>query len=97
MKIKSFFKTHKLFLSFLLFLLAFSLFLMFFLRMDIDYYWHFKAGEYMVSPYHSAKFADNYVLEDVPGRSYILIHKGKLPGHTSGCLLSGESYVLMEW
>ena len=54
-------------------------------------------GEYMVSPYHSAKFADNYVLEDVPGRSYILIHKGKLPGHTSGCLLSGESYVLMEW
>ena len=49
MKIKSFFKTHKLFLSFVFFLLAFSLFLMFFLRMDIDYYWHFKAGEYMVS------------------------------------------------
>ena len=50
------------------------------------------SGEYNVSPYQSAKFKDNYILEDVPGRSYILIHQGYTPGHTSGCLLPGEFY-----
>lgn len=49
-------------------------------------------GEYMVSPYQSAKFKDNYILEDVPGRSYILIHRGRWPENTSGCLLPGKDY-----
>ena len=49
-------------------------------------------GEYNVSPYQSAKFKDNYILEDVPGRSYILIHSGTYPRNTSGCFLTGESY-----
>ena len=49
-------------------------------------------GEYNVSPYQSAKFKDNYILEDVPGRSYILIHRGHYPENTSGCLLPGDSY-----
>ncbi len=48
MKIKSYIKNHKLLFSFFFFLLSFCLFLMFFLRVDIDYFWHFKAGEYMV-------------------------------------------------
>lgn len=48
MKIRRFIKYHKLELSFFVFLFSFSLFLMLFLRMDIDYFWHYKAGEYMV-------------------------------------------------
>ena len=48
MKIKDFFKRHQLLLCFCFFLFSFSLFLMIFLKMDIDYFWHFKAGEYMV-------------------------------------------------
>lgn len=48
MKIKHCVKKYKLFLSFSCFLLCFSFFLMLFLRIDIDYFWHYKAGEYMV-------------------------------------------------
>lgn len=48
MKIKQFILKHKLIFSFSIFLFCFGLFLMLFLRMDIDYFWHFKAGEYMV-------------------------------------------------
>lgn len=48
MKIKKFIQKHRVFLSFSLFLLCFCFFLMLFLRIDIDYYWHYKAGEYMV-------------------------------------------------
>ncbi len=49
-------------------------------------------GEYEVIPYSSAKYKDNYKLEDVPGRSSILIHTGNKPSHTKGCLLPGENY-----
>ena len=49
MRIKNFILKHKLVFSFSVFLLCFALFLMLFLRMDIDYFWHFKAGEYMVN------------------------------------------------
>lgn len=49
-------------------------------------------GEYEVSPYSSAKYKDNYILEDVSGRSYILIHQGNKPSHTEGCLMPGEYY-----
>ena len=48
MKIKQFFLNYKFIFSFSIFLFCFTLFLMLFLRMDIDYFWHFKAGEYMV-------------------------------------------------
>ena len=48
MKINQFIQKYRLFLSFSFFLFCFALFLMLFLRVDIDYYWHYKAGEYMV-------------------------------------------------
>lgn len=48
MKIKNYIKQHKLEISFIIFLFSFVLFLMLFLRMDIDYFWHYKVGEYMV-------------------------------------------------
>lgn len=37
-------------------------------------------------------YKDNYRLEDVSGRSYILIHQGNKPSHTEGCLMPGEYY-----
>ena len=49
MKIKKWLQRNKLFLFFSFFLICFTLFLMLFLRIDIDYFWHFKAGEYMVT------------------------------------------------
>ena len=49
MKIKAFIHKNKLLFSFLIFLFCFALFLMLFLRIDIDYFWHYKAGEFMVS------------------------------------------------
>ena len=48
MKINQFVQKHRLVLSFSFFLLCFAFFLMLFLRIDIDYFWHYKAGEYMV-------------------------------------------------
>lgn len=38
----------------------------------------------------SGKYRDVYHLQDVPGRSAILIHKGNLPRHTRGCVLLGK-------
>lgn len=49
MKTKKWLQRNKLFLIFSFFLICFALFLMLFLRIDIDYFWHFKAGEYMVT------------------------------------------------
>lgn len=46
-KIKKFIKDHKLEIAFTIFVLAFSFFLMVFVRRDSDYFWHIKAGEYM--------------------------------------------------
>lgn len=48
MKIKNFIRQYKLEFSFIIFLVSFTVFLMLFLRMDIDYFWHYRAGEYMV-------------------------------------------------
>lgn len=48
MKIKQFIDKHKLVITICLFLFSFCLFLMLFLRCDIDYFWHYKAGKYMV-------------------------------------------------
>ena len=49
MKIREFVKKHKLEISFSFFLFCFALFLMLFLRIDTDYFWHYKAGEEMVT------------------------------------------------
>ena len=69
MKIKDFFKRHQLLLCFCFFLFSFSLFLMIFLKMDIDYYWHFKAGEYMVE--HSTILTHDIFSWSVIGKSWM--------------------------
>ena len=88
MKIKTFIQNHKLSLSFALFLFCFSLFLMLFLRIDIDYFWHFKAGEYMVqhstiltkdifswSLYHYSWISHEWLFEVILYGLYLLFGK----------------------
>lgn len=48
MKIRKFFQQYKLVIVLSLLIISFSLLAMLFINMEPDYYWHLKAGEYMV-------------------------------------------------
>lgn len=48
------------------------------------------AGEYKVRPYSSEKYPGTYEVQDVPGRSKILIHAGNYYTDTKGCILVGR-------
>ncbi len=48
------------------------------------------AGEYNVVPYSSEKYPGTYEVQDVPGRSKILIHAGNYYTNTKGCILPGR-------
>ena len=47
-------------------------------------------GNYKVSPRQSARYNKHYHIQDVPGRSFILIHIGNFKDQTRGCVLVGE-------
>jgi hypothetical protein len=55
------------------------------------------AGDYICKPYKSPKFGRCWIVSNVPGRSYVLFHKGNLAGdtrknfltHSRGCILPG--------
>ena len=49
MKIKEFIKKHKYILSFAIFLVFFALFMTLLYTKESDYFWHIKAGEYMIT------------------------------------------------
>ncbi len=49
-------------------------------------------GTYEVVAHKSPKFGRCYLLENVPGRSEILIHAGNTHEDTSGCILLGMMY-----
>lgn len=61
------------------------------------------AGLYVVTPWKSNKFGNVWILEDVEGRTYILIHKGNVAGdralgyktHSNGCILIGVSFGVL--
>ncbi|AUR81167.1 hypothetical protein Ares1_0028 [Vibrio phage Ares1] len=61
------------------------------------------AGLYKVTPWKSKKFGNVWHLNDVNGRSYILIHKGNVAGdkalgyktHSAGCILIGMSFGIL--
>ena len=46
-------------------------------------------GVYPVKRHNSPKFGNCFWIQDVPGRSAILIHPGNYPRHTLGCILVG--------
>ena len=50
-------------------------------------------GQYKVSPHTGTHFRNVWILQDVPGRSAILIHAGNSQADTQGCILVGMSYV----
>ena len=54
-------------------------------------------GRYKVIYRYSPKFGKEYpALEDVPHFLGILIHAGANPGHTEGCILTGDRVPGME-
>ena len=44
----------------------------------------------------SPKFGDTFVVEQVPGRSKILFHKGNLDDDSHGCILVGEQFGVLN-
>ena len=46
-------------------------------------------GTYTAKRRHSEKYGHHWILEDVPGRSLILIHIGNYPKDSKGCILVG--------
>lgn len=49
-------------------------------------------GEYTVSPRYNEKFGHHLIVNDVPGRSWILFHSGNFPDQTQGCILVGMRF-----
>jgi len=47
-------------------------------------------GNYEVTPRQSAKYNKHFHIQDVPGRSFILIHIGNYKDQTRGCVLIGD-------
>lgn len=50
------------------------------------------AGTYKVKKYSSETYPGVYELQDVPGRSKILIHWGNYNRNTQGCILVGSEH-----
>lgn len=49
-------------------------------------------GKYIIKRHKSPKFGDCFKLQDVPGRSDILIHAGNTDADTHGCILLGTMF-----
>jgi hypothetical protein len=54
------------------------------------------AGKYIAKKYNSQKYPDVWELQNVEGRSYILIHNGNLEKHTQGCILVGREWGFLQ-
>lgn len=50
-------------------------------------------GEYKVTPRKSAKYGSHFLVNDVPNRSYILIHHGNYHKDILGCILVGKAHI----
>ena len=48
-------------------------------------------GNYQAKSYSSMRFPDTWEIEDVEGRTYILIHAGNSPEDVEGCIAIGLS------
>ena len=49
-------------------------------------------GVYRAIRHRSSKFGETFWLQDVPGRSEILFHKGNIDDDSRGCILVGEQF-----
>lgn len=49
-------------------------------------------GTYTVKKRYSKEFGHHFHLQDVPGRSMMLMHVGNFFNNTSGCVLAGERF-----
>ena len=55
-----------------------------------------KAETYRVGKHDGNKFKDCFILMNVEGRTYILIHAGNKIGNTYGCILVGMGLFLIK-
>ena len=53
-------------------------------------------GRYIATRYTSPKFGETFWIQDVPGRSEILFHKGNLMDDSHGCILVGEVFGVLK-
>lgn len=51
------------------------------------------AGRYRLVPRSTQKRGDHLLVEGVPGREWILIHRGNFPSEIRGCILIGTDHV----
>lgn len=54
------------------------------------------AGRYRVVKRFSVKYGHHWHVQDVPGRSLILIHAGNTTKDTRGCILAGKSFGTLD-
>jgi len=50
------------------------------------------AGVYTAKRYSSKNYKNTFEVENVPGRTYILIHIGNFKSDSEGCILVGEAF-----
>lgn len=50
------------------------------------------SGQYKAKRHVSPKFGETFWVQDVPGRSEILFHKGNIDDDSHGCILVGEQF-----
>lgn len=51
------------------------------------------AGDYEVVTRESRKYGSHFLVKNVKGRNYILLHKGNYWRNTKGCILLGKEYA----
>lgn len=53
-------------------------------------------GQYIIKRRYSDKYKNHFIVTNVGGRSYILIHWGNTDGDTQGCIILGESFGVIN-